>query len=64
MNKKIKALIEALKFLASVLQCRSKCCTGSECVCGDVEFKPRNSELDEVISVNSTKIKCRYITEV
>ncbi len=37
---------EILHKIISVFKCRSKCCSGSECICGDYENK--RSNIDEV----------------
>ena len=68
MNSKVKSVLEALKFLTKFLRCRSKCCSGSECVCGDTIFdrvrsKEKLPEID-TISTQSHEIKCGDIVEL
>ena len=68
MNSKVKAVLEALKFLTKFLRCRSKCCSGSECVCGDTIFDRVRSQqkLPEMVDVStqSHEIKCSDIVEL
>ena len=72
MNSKVKAVLEALKFLTKFLRCRSKCCSGSECVCGDTIFDRVRSQQKlpemeteiEDVSTESHEIKCSDIVEL
>jgi hypothetical protein len=68
MNSKVKAVLEALKFLTKFLRCRSKCCSGSECVCGDTIFdrvrsQQKLAEMEDV-STESHELKCENIVEL
>ena len=49
---KIKEIIESILNYLKSIKCRSKCCSGSECACGDSVIK-KNVDVLKVASASA-----------
>ena len=50
---KIKEIIESILNYLKSMKCRSKCCSGSECACGDSPTLKNNVDVLKVASASA-----------